>query len=100
MHPRKVKRSHLARLEDLPNIGPAMAADFRLLGIGTPEDLGGKDAFALYAELCARTGMRHDPRVIDVFLSVTSFIAGGEPLPWWHFTAERKRRLRSHRAPR
>lgn len=100
MNPRKVHRSHLARLEDLPNVGPAMAADFRLLGIHTPDDLRGKDAWALYAELCTRTGRRHDPCVIDVLLSVTSFMSGGKPLPWWHFTAERKRHMWNDHAPR
>jgi hypothetical protein len=26
-----------------------------------------------------------------VFISVTDFLAGGEPKPWWHFTDQRKR---------
>jgi Pathogenicity locus len=30
-------------LEDLPNIGPKTAADFRLLGISRPKQLKGKD---------------------------------------------------------
>ena len=33
MHPAKVRRDHLHQLTDLPNIGPASAADLRRLGI-------------------------------------------------------------------
>jgi hypothetical protein len=28
--------------------------------------------------------------VLDVFLSITRFMAGDAPQPWWHYTAERK----------
>ena len=34
-------------LEQLPNVGPAMAGDLRLLGIHQPADLCGCDAFGL-----------------------------------------------------
>ncbi|MGJ0535115.1 MAG: helix-hairpin-helix domain-containing protein [Methylocystis sp.] len=91
MNPYKVDRANVTRLEDLPNIGQAMAADLRLIGIQTPEQLVGRDALDLYDALCMETGMRHDPCVIDVFMSVTSFMNGGPALPWWSFTAERKR---------
>jgi Pathogenicity locus len=30
--------------------------------------------------------------VLDVFISVTRFMGGEAPLPWWCFTAERKQR--------
>jgi hypothetical protein len=83
----------LARLEDLPNIGPAMTRDLNLLGIRIPADLIGQDAYALYEKLCVRTGMHQDPCVLDVFLSVTRFMAGDPAQPWWAFTAERKRSL-------
>ncbi len=43
-------------LEQLPNIGPALAADLRLIGIRTPRDLRGRDPFVLYQQLCAATG--------------------------------------------
>ncbi len=41
------------RLEQLPNIGPSLAADLRRIGIERPVDLHGQDAFALYRR-CAR----------------------------------------------
>ena len=41
MNPSKVRRDRLSALTDLPNIGPAMAADLRLLGFERPEQLAG-----------------------------------------------------------
>lgn len=81
------------KLEDLPNIGKAMAGDFRLLGIEHPRQLVGRDPYRLYDELCAATNARHDPCVIDTFISAVRFMEGAPPHPWWHYTAERKRQL-------
>ncbi|MBO0698462.1 MAG: helix-hairpin-helix domain-containing protein [Zavarzinella sp.] len=80
-------------LEDLPNIGPKMAADFRLLGIDRPAQLKGRDPYRLYEQLCRATGVRQDPCVLDVFIAATRFLAGDPARPWWHYTAERKRTL-------
>lgn len=92
MHPAKVDRSRLRTFTDLPNIGPAMARDFMLLGYETPQQLAGADPYALYEALSARTGVRQDPCVLDTFISVTRFLAGEDPQPWWAYTDERKRR--------
>ena len=78
------------QLEQLPNIGPSLAADLRLLGVLHPRDLAGRDAFVLYQQLCARTGKRQDPCVLDTFMAATDFMRGAEPRPWWAYTAERK----------
>jgi hypothetical protein len=88
-------RGALARLQDIPNIGPATVGDFRQLGIHRPSDLPGRDAYQLYHDLCVATGVRHDPCVIDVFLSAVRFMEGAPPLPWWKYTPERKRTLDS-----
>jgi len=77
----------------LPNVGPATVADLHLLGITEAEGLRGQDGYAMYATLCERTGQRHDPCVIDVFLSIVHFVETGEARKWWDFTAERKRHL-------
>jgi hypothetical protein len=82
--------SECQRLEQLPNIGPAMAADLRLLGISDPHALKGKDAFVLYQQLCGITGQRHDPCVLDTFMAVVDFMNGGVPAPWWTYTEQRK----------
>ena len=86
-------RETVSQLDELPNIGKAMAAYLQLIGIDHPQKLPGKEAVELYEELCTRTGKRHDPCVIDVFMSVIHFMEGGAPLPWWSFTDERKKRM-------
>ena len=77
-------------LEQLPNIGPALAADLRLIGIHHPRDLRDKDALALYQRLCAATGQRQDPCVLDTFMAATDFMRGAAPAPWWKYTPQRK----------
>ncbi len=82
-------------LEQLPNIGPAIAADLRAIGIQAPADLCGQDAYALYCRLCKSTGQRHDPCVLDTFMAATDFMQGAPAAPWWAYTAQRKRRFPS-----
>ncbi|HZE91379.1 MAG TPA: helix-hairpin-helix domain-containing protein [Rhizobacter sp.] len=77
-------------LEHLPNIGPTLAEDLRLIGIRHPSQLRGKDAFVLYQKLCAITNQRHDPCVLDTFMAITDFMGGAQPAPWWNYTAQRK----------
>jgi len=90
MHPDKVDRNRLRQLTDLPNIGKAGAADLRLLGISAPADLVGQCPWEMYERLCLLTSVRHDPCVIDVFMSVTAFMNGEPAKPWWEFTDARK----------
>ena len=78
------------RLEQLPNIGPSLAADLRRIGIERPAELRGQDPLALYRRLCAATGQRQDPCVLDTFMAVTDFMRGAAAAPWWNYTAERK----------
>ncbi len=77
-------------LEQLPNVGPALAADLRLIGVLAPRDLRGRDPFVLYQSLCAVTGQRQDPCVLDTFMAVTEFMRGAQAAPWWAYTAQRK----------
>ena len=78
------------RLEQLPNIGPAMAGDLRALGITHPRELAHRDAFSLYQALCVHSGKRQDPCVLDTFMAATDFMRGAAPAPWWAYTAQRK----------
>jgi len=77
-------------LEQLPNIGPALAADLRRLGIRQPDELRSHDPFQLYQALCRATGKRQDPCVLDTFMAATDFMRGAAPTPWWYYTARRK----------
>ena len=95
-------RDDVASLEDIPNVGPAVAADLRQLGITSPGELSGRDPYALYDELCRITGQRHDPCLLDTFIAAVRYMEGGPKKPWWKYTAERKRKLaaRNHLPPR
>lgn len=86
-------RKTVSQLEQLPNIGKAIASKLQSIGIDHPEKLIGKNAFDLYDTLCKTSGKEYDPCVIDVFMSVIHFMEGGDPLPWWAFTRERKSRV-------
>ena len=91
MHPAKVQRERLNRLTDLPNVGPSIAEDLKLIGIHTPDQLIGRNPVGLYESLCLKTGARQDPCVLDVFISITRFMDGEPPRVWWDYTAQRKR---------
>ena len=86
-------RNDITDLEDIPNVGPAIADNLRLIGVQSPQDLLGKDPYTMYDDLCDTTGDRHDPCVIDVFIAAVRFMAGERAKPWWKYTAERKRAL-------
>ena len=83
----------IARLEEIPNIGPSIAADMRQLGITSPAELPGRDPYAMYDELCRITGQRHDPCLLDTFIAAVRFMEGAPKKPWWKYTAERKREM-------
>jgi hypothetical protein len=91
----RTNRSEFTKLEQLPNVGPAIAANFKLLGVARPQDLLGRDPYALYDELCRVTGQRHDPCLLDTFIAAVRFMGGAAAKPWWAYTAERKRTLKA-----
>ncbi len=89
--PRKARSAaECEQLEQLPNIGPSIAADLRGLGVHHPAELARHDAFSLYRRLCEASGKRQDPCVLDTFLAATDFMHGAAPRPWWEYTAQRK----------
>ena len=90
--PKAASAADCQRLEQLPNVGPAMAGDLRGLGILHPCDLQGQDAYQLYRRLEAASGKRQDPCVLDTFMAIVDFMNGAAPRPWWAYTPERKRR--------
>lgn len=89
---KKTKAGARDELLALANIGPAMRADFALLGIDSVAQLAGQDADELYARLMDVTGARHDPCVWDVFAAAIHQAKTGEARPWWDFTPIRKAR--------
>ena len=85
--------SEATHLESIPNVGKRIAEDLRRLGLEAPAQLRGRDPYALYDRLCAETGIRHDPCLLDTFIAAVRFMDGGPALPWWAYTAERKQEV-------
>lgn len=93
--PMKAKNAFEAKnLEQIPNIGKAVAQDLRSIGITKPDQLKGKNGIALYHKLNKVTGTRHDPCMADTFMAAVDFMSGGKAIPWWKFTAKRKTLLK------
>ena len=91
----KAKRAvDAVRLEQIPNIGPAIARELEAIGIYQSAQLRGKNGLTLYSKLCRVRGRRIDPCVADTFMAAVDFMDGGKPKPWWKFTSERKKLLR------
>jgi hypothetical protein len=86
-------RESVVRFEQIPNVGPRIADDFRRLRVGHPHHLAGRDPYALYEQLNDLTGVRQDPCVLDTFIAAVRYMEGAPKRPWWKYTPERKRRL-------
>jgi hypothetical protein len=86
-------------LLELANVGPAVARYLERVGITQTSQLAGRDAIEIYEEMCAASGRRLDPCLLDTIMSAVEQADGGPARPWWDYTAERKRRL-SGESPR
>lgn len=93
MNPSNTDRSKKHVLTDLPNIGPSIVEDLRVVGIQAPKDLVGRNPLELYALLNTLTRTRRGSCILDVLLSVTDDKAGNEAQPWWAYSKERKKLL-------
>lgn len=85
-----VRAEDCRELEQIPNIGAAMARELRAIGLQQPRDLIGQDGHTLYLRLCEARGQRQDPCVLDTCLAVADFMGGAPARPWWHYTEVRK----------
>ena len=88
-----MSRTDIKSLQEIPNVGKAIEKDFNIVGVNSPKQLIGKDPYKMYNELCNATNQKHDPCVIDVFISAVRYMEGGPPKKWWEFTEERKNKL-------
>ncbi len=77
-------------LQQIPNVGPAIAADLLRLGVKSVEALKGADPTVLYDKLSALDGQAHDPCVWDVFAAAIEYAESGQTKAWWHYTPKRK----------
>jgi hypothetical protein len=76
----------------LKNIGPAMRRDLELLGISRVTQPARRNPDSVFRALERKTGQRQDPCVWDTFAAAIHQARTGKARPWWHNTAERKRR--------
>ncbi len=87
-------------LQELPGVGPSIAADLRSLGVRSIRDLARRDPERLYARLCEQTGERQDPCVLYTFRCAVYAARTEAPdaslLKWW---AWKERRLGPDGAP-
>ncbi len=88
------KARAVVKFTDIPNVGPAMERDFRVLGVKTPGELKKKDGYKMYQALCKKQG-RQDPCVLDTYLAVVDFMNGAPARPWFFYTKERKKKYPS-----
>jgi hypothetical protein len=88
-----ISRTNITDLEQIPNVGPAIASKLRLIGISSAQELPGKDPYEMYDEVCDASGVQQDHCLIDVLISAVRFMEGRPAKPWWKYTPERKRAL-------
>jgi len=88
-----MSRVNIKNFKEIPNVGKATEKDFNIIGINNPKQLIGKDPYIMYNKLCKLTNQKHDPCVIDIFISAVRYMEGGSPKKWWEFTEERKNKL-------
>ena len=84
-------------LLELANVGPAVVRYLERVGITQTSQLAGRDAIEIYEQMCAASGSRLDPCLLDTVMSAVEQADGGPARPWWDYTAERKRMLSGER---
>ena len=86
--PAKAKRAR-DELQDLPAVGPSIAADLRSLGVRSIRDLARRNPQKLYDDLCTLTGERQDPCVLYTFRCAVyasrTHTPDPELLKWWNW---------------
>jgi hypothetical protein len=79
----------MKELQQIPGIGPKMAATLVSIGINTIADLRGNDPQELYEQLNRITGQRQDPCVLYTFRCAVYYATEAHPDPeklkWWNW---------------
>lgn len=74
-------------LQQLPGVGPSIAADLHALGVRSIRTLARRNPERLYRQLCDLTGERQDPCVLYVFRCAVYVSRTPRPRPaltrWW-----------------
>ena len=76
-------------LEEIPGVGPSIAADLESMGIHSVAQLKRRSPEALYKKLCELTGERQDPCVLYTFRCAVYYASNAkhdpEKLKWWNW---------------
>ena len=88
-------QSEKRELKDLTAVGPAILADFELLGIKSVAALKRRNPKRMYDRLCNLTQQRLDPCCLDVFVAAVAQAKNPdlaiEQRHWWYWSKVRKR---------
>lgn len=79
----------LKRLQEIPNVGPAVARRLAELGFDGAASLRGQDPEELFARTQAARGGPEDPCLLDTYRAVVAFADTGDTRPWHAFSRER-----------
>jgi nucleotidyltransferase/DNA polymerase involved in DNA repair len=87
-------RLETRKLRDLAGIGKSIEANLHSLGVTSVTTLASRDGDDLYHQLCAKTGRRQDPCVLDTFRCAVAQ-ARDRRMPaarrnWWWWSRQRK----------
>ncbi|MDD5230688.1 MAG: helix-hairpin-helix domain-containing protein [Candidatus Marinimicrobia bacterium] len=77
------------RLQEIPGVGPSIAADLYGIGIRAVKDLRGADPQELYARICRKQGCLIDCCLLYVMRCAVYYATEPEPEPellkWWNW---------------
>lgn len=79
----------LKRLQEIPNVGPAIARRLAELGFDSAASLRGQDPDELFACTEAVRGTPEDPCLLDTYRAIIAFAETGDARPWHAFSRER-----------
>jgi hypothetical protein len=86
---RKKTRRSASELEQIPGVGPSIAADLHDIGITAVAELKNADPQALYDRVCTRTGEKQDRCLLYVFRCAVYYASQvkhePEKLKWWNW---------------
>jgi hypothetical protein len=76
-------------LQEIPGVGPSIAADLLAIGIKTIDDLKGKDPELLYRRSNRKAGVVQDRCLLYVFRCAVYYASTMRPaagkLQWWYW---------------
>ncbi len=82
-------RKAKSELEEIPGVGPSIAADLQSMGITRVAQLKRRSPEALYKKLCELSGVRQDPCVLYTFRCAVYYASNAkhdpEKLKWWNW---------------